>query len=199
MFHFDLGSMKEVGRFKSISGAVVDISCPSGTDFAISASLDRHIRVHQLSSHRLLQKVIHCSCLSFLDSRGTWKFNYQYCTTDTVSIVTMIPLCFTNKFFSLSFIKYLSFIPVNREPLIYDSSTVFAKIVYHIAKNRIIIVNVHSSGANSLRHISNNVWALLWLGMIPSMDTRQAMKIFGKRWKRKLDLNGPAKSSLQAL
>lgn len=55
---FDFTARKVLAGFKGFSGAAVDIQChPELPNLVASVSVDRFLRIHDISSRKLLQKV----------------------------------------------------------------------------------------------------------------------------------------------
>lgn len=55
----DLRNNKNVfpGKYKGFCGAVKSVACPSNQSLVVSASLDRHFRIHDFTTRKLLVKV----------------------------------------------------------------------------------------------------------------------------------------------
>lgn len=75
LFHVDArGKNSFVGKFKGFTGAVKDVACPPNQSLIFSVSLDRHFRIHDFSTRKLLLKV-------FIDASKVvvyrWKSSYS--------------------------------------------------------------------------------------------------------------------------
>lgn len=46
-----------VGKYKGFTGAVKDVVCPPNQSLVFSVSLDRHFRIHDLTTRKLVVKV----------------------------------------------------------------------------------------------------------------------------------------------
>lgn len=54
----DLSGMSMMGGYKGFAGTVTDIQCPAfNSKYVVSTSIDRHVRIHDRQSYKLLQKM----------------------------------------------------------------------------------------------------------------------------------------------
>ena len=79
MFLVDVrGKTPFAGKFKSFTGAVKEVVCPPNQSLVFSVSLDRHLRVHDIVTRKLVLKVFTNMYFSMVSSAIIAELAYYW-------------------------------------------------------------------------------------------------------------------------